>query len=337
MSPRGPAWVTMADVARLAGVSDMTVSNAYKRPDRVAEDTRKRVFEAARQLGYVLNEVAGNLASGRSRVIAAIVPSLSSSYFHATLQGTMDALREQGYRLMLADSGYGPADEEKVVEAFLRQRPDGFLLTGTRHTRRAVSMLRAAAVPVVETWEVQGPFIDMAVGYSNADAAAALTQVLIRTGHRRIGYIDHPDAPVKRHRQRREGIQSALRGAGLPWNRVVFLPEVMGFAGGRIGLERLLGAWPDTTAVIAATDVYAAGAVFECQRRGMRVPDDLAVCGFGNAEVGRETCPALTTVDTRSHAMGRAAAQAMLARLAGQAHGPSVTDVGFEVIERQST
>lgn len=337
MSPRSPVWVTMADVARLAGVSDMTVSNAYKQPERVAEDTRKRVFDAARQLGYVLNEVAGNLASGRSKVIAAVVPSLSSSYFHATLQGTMDVLREHGYRLMLADSGYAPADEQRVVEAFLRRRPDGFLLTGTRHTRRTVTLLRAAAVPVVETWEIPGPFIDMAVGYSNSDAAAALTQVLIRKGHRRIGYIDHPDAPVRRHRQRREGIQAALRGAGLQCNRMVFLPEVTGFAGGRIGLERLLGTWPDTTAVIAATDVYAAGAVFECQRRGLRVPDDLAVCGFGNAEVGRELFPALTTVDIRSDAMGRAAAQAMLARLAGQAHGPSVTDLGFEVIERQST
>jgi LacI family gluconate utilization system Gnt-I transcriptional repressor len=327
----------MADVARLAGVSDMTVSNAYKRPDRVADDTRKRVFEAARQLGYVLNEVAGNLASGRSKVIAAVVPSLSSSYFHATLQGTMDGLREHGYRLMLADSGYGPADEETVVEAFLRRRPDGFLLTGTRHTRRAASLLRAAAVPVVETWEVQGPFIDMAVGYSNSDAAAALTQLLIRKGHRRIGYIDHPEAPVRRHRQRREGIRAVLRDAGLPSDRVVFLPEVMGFAGGRVGLQRLLASWPDTTAVIAATDVYAAAAVFECQRRGMRVPDDLAVCGFGNAEVGRETCPALTTVDTRSYGMGRAAAQALLARLAGRVDVPAVTDVGFEVIERQTT
>ena len=337
MTVRGPAWVTMADVARLAGVSDMTVSNAYKRPDRVADDTRKRVFEAARQLGYVLNEVAGNLASGRSKVIAAVVPSLSSSYFHATLQGTMDGLREHGYRLMLADSGYGPADEETVVEAFLRRRPDGFLLTGTRHTRRAASLLRAAAVPVVETWEVQGPFIDMAVGYSNSDAAAALTQLLIRKGHRRIGYIDHPEAPVRRHRQRREGIRAVLRDAGLPSDRVVFLPEVMGFAGGRVGLQRLLASWPDTTAVIAATDVYAAAAVFECQRRGMRVPDDLAVCGFGNAEVGRETCPALTTVDTRSYGMGRAAAQALLARLAGRVDVPAVTDVGFEVIERQTT
>lgn len=326
----------MADVARLAGVSDMTVSNAYKRPDRVAEDTRMRVFDAARKLGYVLNEVAGNLASGRSRVIVAIVPSLSSSYFHSILQGTMDALREHGYQLMLADSGYGPSDEEKVIETLLRRRPDGFLLTGTRHTRKAVSQLRGASVPVVETWDVQGPFIDMAVGYSNADAAASLTQVLIRKGHRRIGYIDHPNAPIKRHRQRREGIQAALRDAALDWKRVVSLPEVTGFAGGRIGLERLLASWPDTTAVIAATDVYAAGAVFECQRRGMRVPEDLAICGFGNAEVGRELFPALTTVDTRSYEMGRVAALAILARLIGQEDRPSVTDVGFEVIERQS-
>ena len=336
MRAGGPTWVTMADVARLAGVSDMTVSNAYKRPERVAADTRKRVFDAARELGYVLNEVAGNLASGRSRVIVAVVPSLSSSYFHATLQGAMDVLRGHGYQVMLADSGYGPLDEQKVVEAFLGRRPDGFLLTGTGHTRRTAAMLRAAEVPVVETWEVQGPFIDMAVGYSNADAGAALPALVVRKGHRGIAYVAPPDARVKRHRQRRDGIRGALRDAGLPDERIVALPEVMGFAGGRVGIERVLSTWPDTTAVIGATDVYAAGALFECDRRGIRVPDDLAICGFGNAEIGRETCPALTTVDLRSHEMGRRAAQALLARFEGRTDAPSVVDVGFEIVERQS-
>jgi LacI family gluconate utilization system Gnt-I transcriptional repressor len=326
----------MTDVARLAGVSDMTVSNAYKRPERVAAETRKRVFDAARQLGYVLNEVAGNLASGRSRVIVAVVPSLSSSYFHATLQGAMDELRVKGYQVMLADSGYGPQDEQKVIEVFLRRRPDGFLLTGTGHTRKTAALLRAAGVPVVETWEVHGPFIDMAVGYSNVDAGACLTRLLVGKGHRRIAYIDHPDARVKRHRLRRDGIQGVLRDAGLADERIVSLPQVMGFAGGRIGLEQVLSSWPDTTAVIAATDVYAAGAIFECQRRGIDVPGDLAVCGFGNAEIGRELHPALTTVDVRSHEMGRRAALALLARCDGLTPGATVVDVGFEVIERRS-
>ncbi len=327
----------MSDVARLAGVSDMTVSNAFRRPERVAAETRKRVLEASRALGYVLNEVAGNLSSGRSRTIVAVVPSLSSSYFHATLQGAMQVLGAQDYQLTLGECGYSPQGEQKVVEAFLRRRPDGFLLTGTRHTRKTVDLLRAASLPVVETWEIQGPFIDLAVGYSNVDAAVALTRLLIAKGHRRIGYIDHPDAPVKRHRQRQQAVTGTLRSAGLDHTRVAALPDVMGFAGGRVGLQRLLGQWPDTTAVIAATDVYAAGAVFESQRRGLRIPQDIAIAGFGNAEIGRELFPALTTVDLHSGAMGQQAARVLLARLNGEPLEQCVIDVGFELIERQST
>jgi LacI family gluconate utilization system Gnt-I transcriptional repressor len=119
-------------------------------------------------------------------------------------------------------------------------------------------------------------------------------------------------------------------------DRVAYLPEVMGFAGGRIGLTELLAKWPELTAVIAATDVYAAGAMFECHRRGLQVPGDIAICGFGNAEVGRELTPALTTIDIHSYDMGRAAARLLLERLSGEVSANVVVDVGFKVIERES-
>jgi LacI family gluconate utilization system Gnt-I transcriptional repressor len=337
MTARGAALgATMSDVAKLAGVSDMTVSNAFRRPERVSEPTRARVMEAARRLGYVLNEVAGNFSSGRSKTVAAIVPSLSSAYFHPTLQGMMDVLGPRGYQLMLADSGFRAHDEQHAVEAFLRRRPDGFILTGTRHSLQTTTMLRSAGVPIVETWDSNGPFIDMGIGYSHFDASSALTGLLVAKGHRHIGYIDHPVSAVRRHRQRRDGIRSSLERSGLRSDHVVSLPEVTGFSGGRVALADLLARWPEITAVIAATDVYAAGAVFECVRRGLRVPTDLAICGFGNAEIGRELSPSLTTVDTRSYPMGVEAARMLLRRFEGVTSAPKFHDMGFQLLQRES-
>jgi LacI family transcriptional regulator, gluconate utilization system Gnt-I transcriptional repressor len=338
MTTRGATLgATMSDVAKLAGVSDMTVSNVFRRPERVSEPTRARVMDAARRLGYVLNEVAGNFSSGRSKTVAAIVPSLSSAYFYPTLQGMMDVLGPRGYQLMLADSGFRDRDEQQAVEAFLRRRPDGFILTGTRHASGTTTMLRSAGIPIVETWESDGPFIDMGIGYSHFDASSALTALLVAKGHRHIGYIDHPVSAVRRHRQRRDGIRSTLERSGLRNDCVVSLPEVTGFSGGRIALSELLARWPEITAVIAATDVYAVGAVFECIRRGLRVPSDLAICGFGNAEIGRELSPSLTTVDTRSYEMGAGAGRMLLGRFEGEERSARLQDVGFELLEREST
>lgn len=327
----------MTDVARQAGVSTMTVSRVYKQPDRVSAKTRQRVLAIAERLGYVPNLVAANLSSGRGNVIAAIVPSFSNSYFAATLQGMADELRRNGYEMMLADSGYRPEEEERVVAAFLGRRPEGIMLVGTRHTRATRSMLRGAGIPAVETWETKGPFIDMAIGYSHYDASRALTQLLIGQGHAAIGYIDHPQAAVQRHLERGTGIADALKAAGLRSDIVIRLPSVGGFSAGRQGLQQLLAQYPETTAVICATDIYAAGALFECQHRGIAVPAQLAVCGFGNFEIATELCPPLTSVDTHAYEIGRGASEMLLCRIAGQPVTPRIRDVGYAIVTRQST
>ncbi len=327
----------MTDVARQAGVSLMTVSRVYNdEPGRVSEKTRRRVLAIAERLGYVPNLVAANLSSGRSRIVAAIVPSFSNSYFTGTLKGMTDGLQREGYQMMLADSGYEPKEEERVVAAFLGRRPDGIMLVGTRHTRATRSMLRGSGIPVVETWETKGPFIDLGIGYSHYDASRDLTKLLIERGHRAIGYIDHPANTVQRHLDRANGITDTLGEAGLRSDIVVRLPEVGGFAAGRAGLRRLLESYPETTAVLCATDVYAAGALFECQHRGIAVPGRLAICGFGNFEICAEVLPTITSVDTHAYEIGAGAAEMLLGRMAGRRVSPKVRDVGYTIVQRES-
>src|SRR4051812_10142280 len=127
---------------------------------RVRAETRERIFAAAAELGYIPNLIAGNLASGRSRVIAAIVPSLRNSNFARMIQGLTDHLEHRGYELLLAVADT-PERQLTAVTTFLGRRVDGLLLTGTEHSREVRSLLEAARIPVVETWNLDGPFIDM--------------------------------------------------------------------------------------------------------------------------------------------------------------------------------
>ncbi|MGE0719467.1 MAG: LacI family DNA-binding transcriptional regulator, partial [Alphaproteobacteria bacterium] len=278
---RRSGWATMAEVARRAGVSAMTVSRVFKAPGAVRPALRARVEDAARALGYVPNLLAGNLASSRSRMVAAVVPSLANSNFVGTVKGLADRLRSAGYQLLLADSGYDTAEEARAVEALLGRRPDGLVLTGTRHDPAVAAMLRASRVPTVETWELRGPFIDMAVGFSNYAAASALARLVASRGYRHVGYIDFPHADVPRFADRRRGVRAGLRGAGRDVPIVAQVADE-GFDGGRLGLEALLAAEPRLDAVICATDVLAIGVIFECERRGVAVGTRMGVCGFGD-------------------------------------------------------
>ena len=168
----------MEDVARRAGVSQMTVSRALRTPDKVAPATRARIATAVAELDYVPDLVAGGLAAKRSRLVAVIVSTLENSIFAATVEGLTTVLRDDGYAVLLGASGYSRETEEKLVRATLGRRPDGLVLTGDLHTPAARRLLRASGIPVVETWELPDDPLDLSVGFSNRDAGAAMVRTL---------------------------------------------------------------------------------------------------------------------------------------------------------------
>lgn len=327
----------MADVARVAGVSAITVSRALRTPGRVAPETRARVDAAAQALGYVPNLVAGALKSQRSRIVVAIVPTLVSAIFAETVEGMTEVLRDQGYQLLLANSGYAAETEETLVRAFLGRRPDGIILTGVHHTEGARAQVRAAGIPVVETWETTDHPIDMNVGFSNRAAGRALTEALLARGYRRIVFAGLAPAAELRSRRREEGYRAAMRAAGLQpaVHRLDDVDRGLTMRSGARAAVALLAARPRCEAVMFANDFPAFGALAECARRGVAVPGGLAIAGFGDFEVAREAHPALTTVRVPGREMGRRAAAMILERLAGRAVEPRV-DLGFEVVLRES-
>ena len=341
---RGMGWSTMADVAREAGVSLMTVSRVYKRPDSVAQRTREKVLETGRRLGFSPNSIAGNLASGRTSMIGIVVPSLRNSNNATSIQGMADYLRQASYHFMIANTGYSMEDEAAVVKAVLQRRPDGRVLTGTRHGRETIDLLQAAHMPVVETWETRGPFIDMATGFDNYEAARKITRHLVDRGYRKIGYIDYPAIGLDRYLERLRGLKDELEAAGLEPTSIVspldagdLYQDASSFRGGALGLRKLQEASSDIDAVLCASDILAVGVLFECQRQGVRIPDQLAVAGFGDFEIAAEVPPGLTTIRTHGYQIGWNAAEMLVTRINQPRAEIPLRDVGYELVIRGSS
>jgi LacI family gluconate utilization system Gnt-I transcriptional repressor len=321
--------VKLSDVAAAAGVAPMTVSRVLNSPEQVAPDTAERVRAAIEELGYVPNLLAGGLSSRRSRVVAAIVPTIASPMFSASVQAFTDALDGAGYHVLLGLSGYGEG-EEALVAAILGRRPDGLLLTGSTRSPATKRRLAVAGVPVVEIWDLTDEPADMVVGFDHRAVGAAVAAYFIARGYRRFATISAADT---RATARRDGFIAGLPPGALVFDRQVAAPATI--EGGRVALADLpLTGQP--TALFCSSDLPAAGAVIEAAVRAIPVPDQLAVCGFGDFELARVMHPAITTVSVDGGEIGRVAAEALLNRLAGRIV-PAKTAIPFRIVERGST
>jgi LacI family gluconate utilization system Gnt-I transcriptional repressor len=305
----------MADVAALAGVSKMTVSRVLA-GGGVAPATRERVQLAIDELGYVADAAAGALSSGRSAFAAVLVPSLASSNFSDTVRGLTSALEPHGLQLLIGDTDYDLAREERLVRSMLRYQPRCIALTGSQHTAATRELLLRAGVPVVEMWDLPSAPIDAAVGFSNVKAAREMARYLIERGYRRIGFLGGASELDRRGAERLKGYQQEMKARGIG-ERVVRLgdsPITMGH--GAPALDALLQRWPDTDAVMCVSDMSAFGAIMQCHRRGLSVPGDIAIAGFGNFEVSACCTPSITTISVDAFGIGTRTGDTLLAALA---------------------
>ncbi|MDR5825330.1 MULTISPECIES: LacI family DNA-binding transcriptional regulator [unclassified Caballeronia] len=305
----------MSDVARHAGVSKMTVSRVLA-GHSVALATRERVQKAIDELGYVADAAAGALSSGRSEFVAVLVPSLASSNFSDTVRGLSASLEPHGLQLLIGDTDYHLDREERLVRSMLRHQPRGIALTGSRHTEATRTLLRRSGVPVVEMWDATTDPIGAAVGFSNVSAAREMVRYLAGKGHERIGFLGGASELDRRGLDRLKGFRAQMKALGLDDRRVIRLGESpITMSHGGPAMAALLEAWPDTQAVMCVSDMSAFGAIMECHRRGLSVPDDVAVAGFGNFEVAACSNPSITTVSVDAYGIGERAGAMLLEAL----------------------
>ncbi|MBV8270806.1 MAG: LacI family DNA-binding transcriptional regulator [Cupriavidus sp.] len=322
--------VTLHDVARQAGVSLITASRAISNPSLVSDKTIERVRQAVEATGYIPNLLAGGLKSRRSLMVAALVPNIAVAQFIPTVKALTDALDAAGYQLILGQTGYDHAREEALLGTMISRRPDGIVVTGLVHSQAARDRLRSSGIPVVETWDLSDRPVDMAVGFSHLKVGSAVAGYFLGKGWRRFGIATGDD---QRAAVRREGFVSTL-GHDVP---TVKVPAPSSLALGRQALRQLLEIDPTIEAIFCSSDQLAQGVMEEARARGLRIPADLAICGFGDADFAAYTEPPLTTVQVDGEAIGKLAARLLLDRCRGETVKEPVIDVGFRVVERGTT
>lgn len=326
--------VTKEDVARAAGVSHITVSRVINTPEKVSPATRERVEAFIASMGYIPNLLAGGLASRRTRIVAAIVPTISHSIFADTLRGLSEQLSMQGYQLLLGQTNYSEEAETGLVEAFIGRRVDGLVLTGIQHSPLTRQRLQAAGIPVVETWDLTDTPIDMLAGFDNHAAGRAMGDYLYQKGYRHMAFVGGDDP---RGMARMAGLREALRCHDAAEPVQLVMPMGSFLQAGREAIGRLLTQHPEVDAAFFSNDVIAAGAALECARRGIAIPGRIALAGFANLEIATEVLPALTTVQISAHQIGLTAAEMLLTRFDGDPLDQVVHDLGYSILEREST
>jgi len=318
---------TLSAVGKRAGVSSITVSRVLRVPDRVAPETRARVEEAMRELGYVPNLVAGALASSRTNSVGVLVPTIANSIFADTVQGLSDKLEPLGFSVILAQSRYDAAREERMLAALLSRRPEAIIMVGSPATEEGSRLLRHARIPVVETWELPATPIDAVAGFDNYAAGVAVAKHLIAHGRKRLAFIGGNDPRATR---RWLGFREEALGSGLAEPLRLILDRN---ASGSVAAHAHL---PDVDAVFAANDAHAIGFMAGLRKAGLlrdgpASEQPVAVIGLGNLEMGRLFSPTLSTISVHGDAIGRTAATLTLER-----GGERRIDLGFELVLRDS-
>jgi LacI family transcriptional regulator, gluconate utilization system Gnt-I transcriptional repressor len=329
---------TMADVARLAGVSPMTVSRAFKTDSSVSDTTREAILKAADDLGYVFDSTASSLRSQKTDFIAVTIPSINNANFAETVRGLSEGLKPRGLQILLGYTDYDMAEEERLIEQFLRRRPEAIVVTGGRHTPRARRLLENAGIPVIETWDLPEDPIGHVVGFSNADAVRGMVDHFVVKGMTRIAFIGGDTSRDTRGADRRAGFIAAMQAHGLDATRLIAAgAPPISMREGAEAMGRLLETLPDTQAVVCVSDLSAFGALTECQRRGIDVPGRLWIAGFGDYEIAGIAVPALTTINPFPRRIGARTADLILDVLDGQQDTPARIEISPELLIRQST
>jgi len=306
---------TLADVARRASVSTATVSRCLNSPGQVVGETRERVLNAVRELGYAPNFGAQALAAKQTNTVGAVIPTMENAVFARGIQAFQEELGRHGKTLLIASSAYQAELEEEQVRTLVARGADALFLIGYDRSPELYDFLSLRGVPTLVAWSYSEESDRPAIGFDNRAAMGELAQLVIGHGHRNIACISAPTESNDRARGRVEGIRQAMTEAGLQVDEMILLETPYGIENGETAFRQVMASAPETTAVMCVNDVLAIGALRAAREMGLEVPGDVSVTGFDDIEIAMLASPALTTVHVPHREMGRGAAGMLIEML----------------------
>ncbi|UUM32975.1 gluconate operon transcriptional repressor GntR [Vibrio japonicus] len=319
---------TLQDIADRVGVTKMTVSRCLRDPSQVSEAIREKVEQAVEELGYIPNRAPDILSNAKSNAIGVLVPSLTNQVFAEVIRGIESVTTPAGYQTMIAHYSYSEALEEQSIASLLSYNVDAIILSENVHTEKARKMLQTASIPVVEIMDSYSPRIEQAVGFDNTQAAKDMTKAMLAQGCEQIAYF--AARMDQRTRLKMEGYRQALDEVG---KTAITLQtdEASSFTLGSKLLGEVLDKHPNVDGIFCTNDDLAIGALYECQRRGISIPDQMAIAGFHGHDISQVMIPKLATVLTPREEIGKVAAQQLIERLKGSQDWPECIDLGYKI------
>jgi len=301
--------LTLRDVSEASGVSEMTVSRVLRGRGDVSQNTREKVLQAAKTLGYVPNKIAGALASQRVNLVAVIIPSMSNMVFPEVLTGINSVLENTELQPVVGVTDYLPEKEEKVLYQMLSWRPSGIIIAGLEHSDASKAMLKSTNIPVVEIMDIDGEPIDSAVGISHKRAGRHMAQAILEAGYRKIGFLGTKMPLDHRASKRFDGFTEALSKADIEISDHEFYSGGSALAKGVQMTKEILKRTPDLDFLYYSNDMIGAGGLLSLLEIQKSIPKEIGLAGFNGVELLEGLPMKLATMDACRYEIGKIAAE----------------------------
>ncbi len=324
---------SIKDVATLAGVSTATVSRALSQPDKVAEETRKRVLKAVKASGYQVNTAARQFRRQRTETVLVVVPNIGNPFFSNIIQGIESFAHQNNYRVVLCETDSSDSEAQSYANYMRQRHADGAILLTAQGVENLIA--NSADIPVVMACEYLPDFPCPTVRIDNVKAAQDATAHLLDLGHKRIAYINGPSgSPLSKDRLK--GYHRALKSAGVSAEKGLILTGDYTPESGYRCAQQLLSATAPPTAIFAASDPMAIGIMRAAAECGFEIPQDLSLVGFDDIRFADFMTPRLTTIHQPRELLGSTAMAQLLQLLQGTT-ATQDTVLAHQLMVRKST
>ncbi len=324
--------VSLTEVAKAAGVSKMTASRVLRGEGGYSDNTRDLVMQKVDELGYLPNRLATVFAGDKTSTFVGVsIPDLGNEVFAQVLEGIDRKLGMFGHQTVLGLTQHTQVAEEEWIKTVLSWQPAGLILTGRYHSPRAGEMLKAANIPIVEIWDLNSSPLDTSVGINHFDSGFDMGRYLIGCGYTDLGYVGTSHDTANAATTRLDGFTKAVEGGGGNVARQLCLHDTANYYTGFYGTEQLLAGTKNIQCIFYQNDAMAFGGFQYVQSKGLSVPEDIGIAGWGDLPIASVLPKRITSMHVPHLKLGQAAAEVMLARLTGEPV-ERCKDIGFHLI-----